>query len=478
MNKTEGIYRSLQKHLDNQAVGYPATKSGVEIRILKRFFSPDEARLAMHMTYKPASLDDICKSTTDSQMSPQSVQAMLRNMFMNGAITRVQRENCTRYCLMPLVVGMAETQLKRMTPELVNEFDEYMSEKAFGLSQLSTELPQLRFVPVGKSISAENHVSTYDQVAEIINGSEGPFAILECFCRKIADIKGQPCKKTSRREVCLALGNWARNNIENGNGRAISREEALKITGMNEADGLVFETSNTQNVEVICSCCGCCCGPLKAQKMLPKPLDFAATNYYTSVNAAACSGCGLCTERCQVNAAGDRRWYPYQRCQPRPLPRLWQLRRHLPERRYEAHEKADGNGAAPRYGDPVRYDHGEEERVLRQNETCAQADVQKITGDLCMHELSIVQNVVNIVLDHAERNGAQKVLSVSLRVGELRDVVDDLIQRFFDYLSKDTIAEEARLKIERLPVIFRCKCGETFSVHITERRGRHHLPSM
>jgi H+/Na+-translocating ferredoxin:NAD+ oxidoreductase subunit B len=302
MDTTERIYRSLQKHLDNQAVGYPATKSGVEVRLLKRFFTPDEARLAMHMTYKPASFEHICQSARASEISPESVQRMLRNMAMNGVINMVQKEKGTHYCLMPLIIGMAEGQLKRMGPELINEFKEYMSGKAFGLSQLATELPQLRFIPVGKSISAENRVSTYDQVTDLINGSKGPFAILECFCRKMADMKGQPCKKTSRREVCLAIGDNARNSIANGNGRGISREEALEITRMNEADGLVFETSNTQNIEVICSCCGCCCGPLAAQKMLPKPLDFAASNYQVWSDATTCSGCGTCVERCQVNA--------------------------------------------------------------------------------------------------------------------------------------------------------------------------------
>ena len=87
-----------------------------------------------------------------------------------------------------------------------------------------------------------------------------------------------------------------------------------------------------------------------------------------------------------------------------------------------------------------------------------------------MHELSITQDVVKIVLEHAEKNGAQKVLSVNLRVGELRDVVEEWMQRFFDYLSKGTLAEGAKLKIERLPVIFSCSCGETFSANIKEKR--------
>ncbi len=87
-----------------------------------------------------------------------------------------------------------------------------------------------------------------------------------------------------------------------------------------------------------------------------------------------------------------------------------------------------------------------------------------------MHELSVVQDVVKIVLDHAEKNGVHKVLGVNLRVGELRDVVDEWMQRFFDYLSKDTIAEGAKLNINWVPVSFRCSCEKTFSVNMKEKR--------
>ena len=44
------IYRKLQEHLDKMPIGFPATESGVEIRILKHLFTPDEAELASKMT--------------------------------------------------------------------------------------------------------------------------------------------------------------------------------------------------------------------------------------------------------------------------------------------------------------------------------------------------------------------------------------------------------------------------------------------
>ena len=88
-----------------------------------------------------------------------------------------------------------------------------------------------------------------------------------------------------------------------------------------------------------------------------------------------------------------------------------------------------------------------------------------------MHELAVTQHVFNIVLRHAESNGAKKVIGVNLRIGELRDIVDDWMQKFFDHLSRGTIVEGAKLNIERLPIVFRCECGESFPVNFKEFLG-------
>lgn len=45
-----------------------------------------------------------------------------------------------------------------------------------------------------------------------------------------------------------------------------------------------------------------------------------------------------------------------------------------------------------------------------------------------MHEMAILSNVMDVVLDYAKKNQATKVVSVSLVVGELRDTVDDLME--------------------------------------------------
>ena len=77
-----------------------------------------------------------------------------------------------------------------------------------------------------------------------------------------------------------------------------------------------------------------------------------------------------------------------------------------------------------------------------------------------MHELSIMGNILDIVLEHAGKNAAKRVKAVNLMIGELSDIIPEWAQMYFDMLSKETIAENAKLVIDRIPLSVSCKdCG-------------------
>jgi NAD-dependent dihydropyrimidine dehydrogenase PreA subunit len=139
-------------------------------------------------------------------------------------------------------------------------------------------------------------------VTTVLQQAEAPFAIFECICRKKKSLEGNSCKKTDRKETCLAIGSMARMALQTGTGRQIARKEAISIIEANQKQGLVLQPSNTEKAEFICSCCGCCCGMLSVHKILPKPLDFWASNFYAAVDRDTCEGCGACVKRCQVDA--------------------------------------------------------------------------------------------------------------------------------------------------------------------------------
>jgi len=80
-----------------------------------------------------------------------------------------------------------------------------------------------------------------------------------------------------------------------------------------------------------------------------------------------------------------------------------------------------------------------------------------------MHELAITEDVLRIVVEHAERARARRVTDIYITVGDLSSVVDDSVQFYFDYLSPGTLAQGATLHFIRLPARLRCHtCQQEF----------------
>jgi hydrogenase nickel incorporation protein HypA/HybF len=80
-----------------------------------------------------------------------------------------------------------------------------------------------------------------------------------------------------------------------------------------------------------------------------------------------------------------------------------------------------------------------------------------------MHELAMTENILNIVMDHASRANARKVLSLKLKIGELSSFVDDSVSFCWSLLSQGTICEGAKLEINRIAAEFECLgCGAHF----------------
>ncbi|SDU45158.1 ATP-binding protein [Desulfobacula phenolica] len=302
MNENKKIYKALQKHLDSQAVGFPATDSGVEIRILKHIFSPLEAKIATCLDFKPEPIETVYKRAKNLVGSKQELAGILAAIEKKGGLEIRVKEDARLYCNIPLVVGMYEFQLGRLSPEFIKDFDAYTSNPKFGTAFLSTKLPQMRTIPIAKSISIKNNVSTFDEVMALLKESSDNFAVCECICRSKKQLQGKSCKVTNRTQTCLAVGDMALTAIRNGMGRQIGLDEAVSILEKNQQEGLILQPSNTQKAEFICSCCGCCCGMLRIHKSIPKPLDFWASNFYAVVDTNACNGCGICEKKCQVGA--------------------------------------------------------------------------------------------------------------------------------------------------------------------------------
>jgi len=301
MTPEETVYRRLQEHLDRQAVGFPATRSGADLRFLKGLFAPDEARLALHLSFRPTPQEQIV-SQAAPEFAAEQAAALLDGMLQKGAIGWKTKDGISLWYVVPVVIGMYEAQDGNPTPEFLDTTGAYMKTLDYGKSFLAVKPSQMRTVPINKSIPIERPVALYDDIRSLVRESPGPFVVLKCICREGKAMRGKPCTKTTRAETCLAMADMASMVLRRKHGREVTREEALAILEQNEADGLVLQPANARKPEFVCSCCGCCCGMLSVQKMIPHPVDFWTSNFFADVSASACTRCGRCVTRCQVGA--------------------------------------------------------------------------------------------------------------------------------------------------------------------------------
>ncbi|MHA2392628.1 MAG: ATP-binding protein [Promethearchaeota archaeon] len=296
------IYRKLQQHLNSLPVGFPATESGVEIRLLKHLFTPEEAKIASHLKfsyYDFETLDSIYKRLILSgyKIPIEELESHLENMAKKGAIMSLNKT----YGAALFLMGMFEYQVNKLTKEFVEDTKQYIDEAL--LMHMAKSLPlQIRTIPVGVTIDHDIEIPTFDDVKHLIKNTEGPFAIFNCVCRQAMETIGKPCETTSRLETCMGFGHIGQMYIDSGWAREISRDEAIEILKQNEEDGLVFQPGNCIKPSFICSCCGCCCEALSNIKNRDNPADLVATNHYAKVDSELCTGCGTCVDRCQMEA--------------------------------------------------------------------------------------------------------------------------------------------------------------------------------
>ena len=77
-----------------------------------------------------------------------------------------------------------------------------------------------------------------------------------------------------------------------------------------------------------------------------------------------------------------------------------------------------------------------------------------------MHEMAIVQSILNIAVKAGTDAGAARIKTIRIKMGEYSDVVPVILNEYFAVASTGTIAQGARLELNRVPVTMRCRdCG-------------------
>lgn len=81
-----------------------------------------------------------------------------------------------------------------------------------------------------------------------------------------------------------------------------------------------------------------------------------------------------------------------------------------------------------------------------------------------MHEIGIMQNLINTAVERAKQEGVQHINMVHIRLGDASGVVPESLEFAFELAKRGTIAENAYLQICYLPTLCYClHCGLEFN---------------
>jgi len=292
------IYERVRERLDMFPQGFPKTKSGVELEILQKLFTPEEAEAMLFL--RPFSPETVSTIAGRSGRDEKELEDMLYRMSKKGLIFRVESpEQQNFYFLIPWVIGIWEFQLKNLTPDNIKLFERYFAEGMVPERKRS-KIPGGRIIPVEREIQGGSEIQPFEKVSQIID-SHTRFAVADCICRKESRMLGEGCEKLL--EACMSFGPAADYYIGNGLGREISKEEAKEILLKAEDDGLVHYSANHTGPKMfICNCCGCCCKALGFLTKYDLSTAIAKSNYYARANEGTCTACETCVDRCPVKA--------------------------------------------------------------------------------------------------------------------------------------------------------------------------------
>jgi Na+-translocating ferredoxin:NAD+ oxidoreductase subunit B len=289
-------YVTLREFLDRFPLGFPKTPSGVEMKILRRLFTEEEATLAVNLAPFPEETGRIAGRLG---IDEKDVAQRLESMARKGLIFRIRRDGKALFNAAPFMIGLYEYSVKKVDTEMAALFKEYY-ETAFLDEMGASNVPGFKVLPVEENIRADTVLLPSYRIEESIREARR-ISVTDCMCRKEARLTGEGCDAPL--ETCLSFGVAADYYIENGMGREISADEAIAILREADKAGLVHAGANARHLSNICNCCPCCCASMKGiTRRGHDTRKYMNPLFEAVVDAEACAGCEACLERCPVGA--------------------------------------------------------------------------------------------------------------------------------------------------------------------------------
>lgn len=289
-------YSKLAIRLDEIPNGFPATESGVELKLLAKLFTPEEAEIASSMSLEKQTASTIAEmnNSSESELKPHLIRMVKKGLIDIGKLEGVGMV----FGLIPFIVGFYERQNAQIDKEFAELFEQYYHESFHNVMSVSPSVH--RVIPVEKTIPLDIDVMPYEKASNYLNEAQS-WGVLNCICRVQKRLIGQACEHSIENCLVFSSRKGAFDRVKDI--RTLSQDEAFDILKQSEKEGLIHSTNNAQgDVNYICNCCSCSCGILRSMIEHGGKSSIASSDFFAVVDEELCTGCEICIDRCHFNA--------------------------------------------------------------------------------------------------------------------------------------------------------------------------------
>ena len=293
-------YERLAEALDALPNRFPRTESGVEIKILKWLYTPEQAHVFGYLKREPQTVEEIAeKAGLSSDQVKQQLDTVA--MQMMGVARKRIVDGQEKFRLGPYILGIYEGTVEAMDKEFAELVEQHFREGA-ARTILEPQPGIMDIIPVRGSVKPEL-LDPHEDIDAHFQRHER-FYVLNCICRVQKNFIGSDCTMPVRR--CAFVGMPASVPVSES---ILDREQALKLfTELEEMGhvhmgfyGYIFWTGEPQFMGC-CNCCPDCCGVLRAMTEFGAVEAPQRSNYRAVVDMDACTSCGDCVQRCPIGA--------------------------------------------------------------------------------------------------------------------------------------------------------------------------------